>query len=201
MIVATDCGGRFPARGTDLSQVEQDRSVVLDQFLLKHEQRAYRMALIATANHDDALDIVQDAMIKLVRGYANRDPAQWPALFTRIVQNTLTDWHRRNKIRKRWRQWFQRNEDEVAQEDPLEQVPQGGAHQPDEKLGHTEAIKQLDAALHALPLRQQQVFLLRQWEGLDVAQTAAAMNISQGSVKTHYSRALQRLRVELEDHW
>lgn len=173
----------------------------MDQFLAAHERRAYRMAYVATGNHDDAMDIVQDAMFKLVKRYARHAELEWPALFTRIVQNTLTDWHRRSRVRRRWRQWLGRQEAGDCQEDPLEQIAQAGVHQPDVQAEHSRAMQQLEAALHNLPLRQQQVFLLRQWEGLDVAQTARAMGISEGSVKTHYSRAIHSLRQQLEDHW
>ena len=180
---------------------DEDRTNALDSFLAAHERRAYRMAYVATGNHDDALDVVQDAMFKLVQRYAKRDEGDWPALFTRIVQNNLADFYRRNAVRRKWRQWFGRGDDDEAGEDPLEQVAQTGTHQPDEQLGQQRAMQTLDAALKQLPLRQQQVFLLRQWEGLDVAQTARAMGVSEGSVKTHYSRALQSLRSQLEDHW
>ena len=180
---------------------QEDRSHALDRFLAEHERRAYRMAYLATSNHDDALDVVQDAMYKLVRRYAKRGETEWPALFTRIVQNSIADWYRRGAVQRKWRQWFGRADDDDNSEDPLEQVAQPGTHQPEEQLGQQRAMQTLDAALQKLPLRQQQVFLLRQWEGLDVAQTARAMGVSEGSVKTHYSRALQSLRSQLEDHW
>ena len=173
----------------------------LDQFLASHECRAYRMALFATGRREDALDIVQDAMMKLVKRYARRDQSEWTALFIRIVQNAITDWHRREGIRRRWRHWFTRNTAQDDEEDPLYQIAQTGTHQPQDKVNQEAAMHKLDEALRALPLRQQQVFLLRQWEELDVAQTAAAMGISEGSVKTHYSRAVHRLREQLEDYW
>ncbi len=179
----------------------EDRTTALERFLATHERRAYRMAYVAIGNHDDALDVVQDAMFKLVRRYARREESEWPALFTRIVQNNLADFYRRLAVRRKWRQWFGRTEDDDMNEDPLEQVEQPGTHQPDEQLSQQRAMQSLDAALQKLPLRQQQVFLLRQWEGLDVAATAQAMGVSEGSVKTHYSRAVQSLRSQLEDHW
>lgn len=203
-------GSRFQAdarhrlvseRGIGLAASSEDRAAALDRFLAAHERRAYRMAYIAIGNHDDALDLVQDAMCKLVQRYARRAENEWPALFTRIIQNRLTDFYRRNAVRRRWQHWFGRPAENEPEEDPLSQVPQPGNHQPDDLLGQTRAMAQLDTALRNLPLRQQQVFLLRQWEGLDVAETARAMGISQGSVKTHYSRAVQRLRSQLEDHW
>lgn len=187
--------------GIGLTVGDENRAVALDRFLAAHERRAYRMAYIAIGNHDDALDVVQDAMCKLVQRYARRAESEWPALFTRIVQNKLADFYRRNAVRRRWRHWFGQSDDDDHAEDPLAQLPQPGTHQPDEQVGQARAMAQLDTALRELPLRQQQAFLLRQWEGLDVAQTAHAMGISEGSVKTHYSRAVQRLRSQLEDHW
>jgi len=156
------------------------------------------MAMIATGEQADALDIVQEAMLKLVRSYARKPKAEWPALFHRIVQNAITDWFRREKIRRRWRHWFHRDSED--QDDALEQVEQSGTHQPDDMVKQEYAIKKLDELLNKLPMRQQQAFLLRQWEGLNVADTAKAMGISEGSVKTHYSRAVHRLREQLEEH-
>jgi len=172
----------------------------MDQFLATNERRAYRICLLATGQQADALDIVQDAMLKLVKSYAKRDPNEWPALFHRIVQNTIKDWYRKEKVRRRWRQWFTRHDEDDEHEDGLEQQPQNGTHQPDELIGQAIAMDHLDEQIKKLPLRQQQAFLLRQWEGLDVASTAQAMGISEGSVKTHYSRAVHKLRETLEEH-
>ena len=172
----------------------------LDQFLAEHERRAFRMAMIATGEQADALDIVQDAMLKLVHRYAHKSKKEWPALFHRIVQNTITDWFRREKIRRRWRQWFRRDSEDEEREEPLEQVEQVGTHQPDDLVKQQDTMERLDELLNQLPLRQQQAFLLRQWEGMNVAETAKAMGITEGSVKTHYSRAVHSLREQLEEH-
>ncbi len=175
----------------------------MDRFLAAVEGRAYRMAWIATGNREDALDIVQDAMLRLVKGYAGRPEVEWPPLFQRIVQSAIRDWYRRNRVRNRWRQWlgFSPATDDEAGGDPLQTTIASAAPGPDGELASQHAIDALEAALRALPLRQQQAFLLRQWEGLSVADTAAAMGVSAGSVKTHYSRAVQALRDKLEDHW
>jgi RNA polymerase sigma-70 factor (ECF subfamily) len=178
-----------------------DTAQALDRFLAATEQRAYRMAVIATGNRDEALDVVQDAMLKLVRKYAKRSADEWPLLFHRILQNTLNDWYRKQKVRHGLLRWFRQDNEDVETEDPLEQLPQSGSHHPDQRLGHERAMLTLDKALSTLPMRQQQAFLLRQWEGMDVANTARAMGISEGSVKTHYSRAIHSLRNQLEDHW
>jgi len=173
----------------------------MDQFLATVEQRAFRMAVIATRDRDEALDIVQDAMLKLVRKYAERAVEEWGPLFTRIMQSTILDWHRRHKVRHRWRVILGGNRDDDDPDDPLEQQAVAMEPTPDVQLQYSNSMVVLDRAISQLPLRQQQTFLLRQWEGLDVAQTAIAMDISEGSVKTHYSRAVQALRQLLEDHW
>ena len=157
------------------------------------------MAVIATGNHDDALEIVQDAMFKLVRKYADKSQEDWGPLFTRIVQSTIRDWYRRNKIRNGLRLFFpDRKETESA--DAMDEFEHKAISQPDHELDHSQAMKALDTALNELPLRQQQAFLLREWQGLDVKQTASAMGCSQGSVKTHLSRAIANLKDRLGDY-
>jgi RNA polymerase sigma-70 factor (ECF subfamily) len=165
------------------------------------------MALIATSNHEDALDIVQDAMLRLSRRYADRDAEQWGPLFHRIVQSVIRDWYRRTAVRNRFRQFLgqsgpRETQQEAEQgEDPIEARCAAVDPEPSAQLQQQQAMQELDAALHRLPLRQQQVFLLRQWEGLSVRDTAQAMGCGEGSVKTHFSRALKTLREQLQDHW
>jgi len=165
------------------------------------------MAIIATSNHEDALDIVQDSMLRLAKRYADRDAEQWGPLFHRIVQSVIRDWYRRAAVRNRFRfflgQKNQRDQDgeTTAEEDPIETHFATAEPEPSAQLQQQQAIRQLDAALHRLPLRQQQVFLLRQWEGLSVRDTAQAIGCGEGSVKTHFSRALKALRTQLQDHW
>ncbi len=156
------------------------------------------MAQLACGNRDEAFDIVQDAMFALARRYGDRAPEQWAPLFQRILQSRIRDGWRRARVRNRWRVWFHADDEH---DDPLAALPDPQARRPEDLLGNERAGAALDAALRALPWRQQQAFLLRNWEGLDVAATAAAMGCSQGSVKTHYSRAVHRLRELLEDHW
>jgi len=165
------------------------------------------MAMIATNSHEDALDIVQDSMLRLVKRYADRDSGQWGALFHRIVQSVIRDWYRRSAVRNRFRfflgQRSQRDQgcETMAEEDYIEARFATAEPEPCAQLQQQQAIRQLDAALHGLPLRQQQVFLLRQWEGLSVRDTAQAMGCGEGSVKTHFSRALKALREQLQDSW
>jgi RNA polymerase sigma-70 factor (ECF subfamily) len=170
----------------------------MNRFLAGVEGRAFRIAWFATGNRDDALDLVQEAMLRLAQKYAGRASAEWPALFHTILQSRIRDWYRRDRVRARLRSWFApRAEDE---EDPLEAVPAAPADEPVQRLLGSERLQAIERALRTLPLRQQQTFLLRAWEGLDTATTAAAMGISEGSVKTHYSRAVHALRTLLEEH-
>ncbi len=172
----------------------------MDSFLQGVERRAYRMAEFATGHREDALDIVQDAMMGLVRSYAARPAEEWGALFYRILQSRIRDWQRRNIVRSRLRSWLglARGDDADPPGDPMDTLPDPRADGPVAALSRQAAMAQLEVALRRLPLRQQQAFLLRAWEGLDVAATADAMGCSQGSVKTHYSRALNTLRGHLE---
>lgn len=168
-------------------------------FLAEIQGRAFRMAQLATGNRDDALDIVQDAMTKLVQKYSNHDRASWKPLFYRILESRILDWHRRQQVRNRFRSWLHWD-DEDETEDALEQQPAGENCIPDIQLQDAQFLQSLDNALQDLPLRQQQVFLLRIWEGLDISQTAAAMQCSESSVKTHYARALEKLKFLLKEH-
>lgn len=185
--------------GGRVSTLEETRA--LDQFLAGVERRAFRMAQIATGHDDEALDLVQEAMLKLVERYGMRDEAEWGPLFHRILQSKIRDWYRRTKVRSRWRLWMRPEEDGEEADDPLDVIPDSTIPAADQQLKTKEASAALDAALRTLPFRQQQAFLLRAWEELDVAQTAAAMGCSEGSVKTHYFRAIHRLRTLLGNHW
>lgn len=173
----------------------------LDAFLASVERRALRMAEIATRDRDAALDIVQDAMFRLVRRYAGHPAQEWPPLFYRCLQNGIRDWQRRQTV---WGRLFRRgaadvdeDADEPAQHEwPVPVAADGGA-----ELEREQALRRIEKALSVLPTRQREAFLLRVWEGLDVRDTALAMACSEGSVKTHLSRALASLRVELKGEW
>jgi RNA polymerase sigma-70 factor (ECF subfamily) len=174
----------------------------LEKFLAEIERRAFRMAQVALRDSDDALDVVQDAMIKLTRNYASRPSAEWRPLFYRILENGIRDLQRRRTVRKRIMTWLpgpKEDPDNEAQ-DPLENVADAGPAIP-EKLMQAEAMQRLEEGLRALPARQREAFMLRNFEGMDVAQTARAMACSQGSVKTHYSRAVHALREQLGEVW
>jgi RNA polymerase sigma-70 factor (ECF subfamily) len=176
-------------------------TLALERFLTGVERRAFVTARAATGSRDEALDIVQDTMITLVRKYSGRGAAEWGPLFHTILQSRIRDWYRRNKVRRRWRLWLGRDADEDDGPDPLENIAHADAPTPEREVGAQHAVQALEQALGALPLRQQQVVTLRVWEGLDVAQTARTLGISQGAVKTHLSRAVHKLREQLGEHW
>jgi len=162
------------------------------------ERRAFRMAEIATGNREDALDVVQDAMIKLVEKYSDHGAENWAPLFYRILQRRILDWHRCTKVRRRVMGFFRGSSAEDDMASDVERYPDIEGRQPERQSQTDQLMQRLEPALRALPMRQQQAFLLRMWEGLDVRETAHAMGCSQGSVKTHYSRALKSLRNSLE---
>jgi RNA polymerase sigma-70 factor (ECF subfamily) len=170
----------------------------LDRFLAGVERRALRIAEFGTGNREDALDVVQDTMLHLVQRYADRPEQEWAPLFHRILQSRIADFHRREAVRRRWRVWFRGDEQVLG--DPLENQPAPASTGPDRRSDANHMAGTLEQALGGLPLRQQQAFLLRMWEGLNVAETAQAMGCSEGSVKTHLSRAMRALREQLEDH-
>lgn len=169
----------------------------LQRFLIGIEGRAFRIAQIATGQREEALDLVQDAMFKLVRKYADSPEQAWQPLFYTVLQSGIRDWHRRQAVRNRFRRWFYHDDDEEA-EDPLEQQPAEASTAPDSRLQDGQFRDHLERALGTLPYRQQQAFLLRVWEGMDISDTAKAMQCSESSVKTHYARALEKLREQLE---
>ena len=177
-----------------------DDSRAMDRFLAEVERRALRIATLSIGDREEALDIVQDAMLKLVRSYGARPSEEWRPLFFRILTNRITDQQRRQAVRRRVFAWFApAAEDEDS--DPIAELPDERPMAPEAILGRADAMTALEAAVGSLPARQREAFLLRSLEGLDVAETAAAMGCGEGSVKTHYSRAVHALRTALGDHW
>lgn len=170
----------------------------MEVFLRGVETRAFRIAVVSTRDADEALDIVQDAMISLARRYADRSVEEWRPLFYRILKNRIHDWQRRRIVRGRVLSFFGGQEGEDY--DPIAQAPGPSSENPTEALARSQAMEALEQALRDLPRRQREAFTLRNFEGLDVAETAAAMGCSDGSVKTHYSRAVHRLRESLGEH-
>lgn len=173
----------------------------LSDFLAAAERRAFKLAVYAVRDQEVALDVVQDAMLKLASHYAERPTAELPLLFQRILQNTITDHFRRQKVRNLWTTPLSalagNSDDEGGERDILEALePESGspgAESGAELLERAQTLAILDEEIGRLPRRQREAFLLRYWEDLDVAETAEAMGCSEGSVKTHCSRAAHKL--------
>ena len=174
---------------------EASQAGELNRFLAEVETSAFQLARYAVRDTDEALDLVQDAMFTLARKYGRKPVSEWRPLFFRILQNRIRDWHRRNSVRRRL---F--SESVTDGVDRIEQAVDGATADPLRNLGADGAVNEMEAAVGDLPLRQQQAFLLRSIEGMSVAETALAMGCSQGSVKTHYSRALSVLRERLKEY-
>ncbi len=172
----------------------------MEVFFKSIERQAYRMAQFSCSNHDDALDLVQDAMCKFVAKYAEKPEEEWKALFYKILQNKIRDFYRKESVRSRWRTWLG-GDSEEGDADPLEQLADPKGQTPERETGNHQAFDHLQRELKNLSLKQQQVFLLRAWEGLSVKETAVAMSCSEGTIKTHYFRATEHLRKKLGDHW
>ena len=172
----------------------------ISAFLAGVERRAFKHAMFAVRDEDAALDIVQDAMLKLTEKYAGRPPAELPLLFQRILQNTIHDHFRRQKVRSTWTTVLSalgKGDEKDDDFDPLETLaakPDSSIPtEPAAQLEQRQVVGLIERALARLPARQREAFLLRYWEELDVAETAAVMGCSEGSVKTHCSRAVHAL--------
>jgi RNA polymerase sigma-70 factor (ECF subfamily) len=159
------------------------------------------MTRLATGDADEALDIVQDSMLYLAKKYPQHNEAEWRPLFYRILQNKIKDWYRKKKTISRWRVWLGMGNNNDDERDPLDTIadPKGITPENATEAGTLRAM--IYNALAGLPLRQQQAFLLRAWEEFDTRETAVIMNCSEGSVKTHYSRAISHLKKSLEGLW
>lgn len=175
----------------------------MSDFLAEVERRAYKQALFAVRDDEAALDIVQEAMLKLTEKYAGRARAELPLLFQRILQNAIRDFYRRRKVRALWTLPISSLLGPTADEeaDPLETLDARAGSKledaPGEHLERAQVLGLIEKALERLPARQRQAFLLRYWEELDVAAAAKIMGCSQGSVKTHCSRATRALAALL----
>jgi RNA polymerase sigma-70 factor, ECF subfamily len=172
-------------------------------FLSSVERRAYKQAMFAVRDNEVALDLVQDSMLRLAEHYGDRPVEELPMLFQRILQNAIRDHFRRSKVRSLWNTMlsgFGGRDDEEA-DDPLESMmvedPSGLACPPDERLDQSRTMGVIEEEIGKLPARQREAFLMRYWEGLDVAETAEAMGCTEGSVKTHCSRAVRTLAAIL----
>lgn len=178
-----------------------DQARALERFLQDIEKRAFGIARLALRHDDDALDAVQDAMLQLARRYGQRPSAEWRPLFYRILQNRIRDCQRRRKVRARLMAWLPGREAAQESQPGLEETVADPRPLPPERLAADEAMQQLEAGIAALPPRQREAFSLRVFEGMGVADTARAMGCSEGSVKTHFSRAVHTLRERVGSAW
>ena len=163
------------------------------------ERRAFKQAVYAVKDEQGALDIVQDAMLRLAEKYSDRPKDELPMLFQRILQNAINDHFRRQKVRSLWTTLMSSLNPEGEEEsDPLETLDTRQSESPHELMEKAQVVFHVEKALESLPARQRQAFLLRYWEEMDVAETAAAMGCSEGSVKTHCSRATHAIAEYLK---
>ncbi len=174
----------------------------LSDFLESVERRAFKHTAYAVRDDHAALDIVQDAMMKLAEKYGDKPVAEYPMLFQRILQNTMRDFWRRQKVRNLWTTLlssFGGGNNGEEEHDPLEMIDvEDDSDEPSAQLERSQTIKLIERALEKLPRRQREAFVLRYWEDMDVAETANIMGCSQGSVKTHCSRAVHAMAAELK---
>lgn len=174
----------------------------LSDFLVSIERRAFKKTVYAVRDDHAALDIVQDAMMKLAEKYAGKPARELPMLFHRILQNTMRDYWRRQKVRNVWTTLlssFGGSNDDGSERDPLETIDvEDESDQPSIRLERKQTIGLIENAIEKLPTRQREAFLLRYWEEMNVAETASIMGCSDGSVKTHCSRAVRALSKELQ---
>lgn len=173
----------------------------IELFLAGVERRAYRFALCELWDRDAALDAVQDSMRRLIERYAERPAAQWPALFFTILRNRATDAKRRRALRRLRGLLVGTAREHAARERALLTVPAHAHDTPEARQTAAEQRRALESALNALPVRQRQAFLMREWQGLNTAETAQALGCSEGTVKQHHFRALRTLRARLSKVW
>lgn len=169
----------------------------LDEFLKSVERSAFLTARLSLGNTEDAMDAVQESMIKLTQQYANRPNTEWAPLFYRILRNTVIDTQRRRLTQKRV---FPMSADHAGEDGDATLDAVSGDPGLERLVNSEQMRERLEKAVMELPDRQREAFLLRNLDGLDVAETAKAMGCTTGSVKTHYFRALQSLRRKLSEH-
>ena len=172
-------------------------------FLAEVERRAFKQSMFAVRDESAALDIVQDAMMKISEKYADRPATEFPMLFQRILQNTIRDYYRRQKVRNMWTTPISSLINEDSEDyDPLEtlEVENESPYDapPPQQLERAQVLAFIEKSLVDLPARQREAFILRYWEEMDVAEAATAMGCSEGSVKTHCSRATHTLAKALK---
>ncbi len=191
--------GRMIRKGNPLATYKE-----LADFLAEVERRAFKQAVFSVRDEHLALDIVQEAMLKLSEKYSARPANEFPMLFQRILQNAIRDFFRRQKVRNAWVTPLGNlfGPDQEDDSDPLEsmEIDNGSklASRPAEQLEQKQVLDFIEKSIETLPARQREAFMLRYWEELDVAEAAKVMGCSEGSVKTHCSRATHALATLLK---
>ena len=193
---------RFTAKKDTPPQMATEKE--LSSFLEGVERRAFKQAVYAVRKDEAALDIVQDAMIKLAEKYGDKPAAELPMLFQRILQNTIHDYFRREKVRGTWVSLFSGMGNDLEDNENFDlleayEAEDGteAAESSADKVERDQVLAVIDEEIQKLPPRQREAFLMRYWQDMDVAETAAAMGCSVGSVKTHCSRATHALAQAL----
>ncbi len=186
---------------SDLSIETKASRLAIDGFLTSVQRRALAMARAALGNTDDAMDAVQDSMLQLVKSYADRDADEWRKLFYRILNNKINDLFRRRKLQQRFGGLlpglsYQAKDEQNTASDPFDRIPATDSD-PATHMERHRTIINLYVHISRLPRRQRETFMLRCWEGFSTRETAQTIGCSEGSVKTHYSRALSALRKNL----
>ncbi len=176
----------------------------LSDFLKSVERRAFKRSLYHVRNEESALDIVQDSMMKLVEHYGDKPANELPMLFQRILSNCTLDWFRRQKSRNAL--FSNMSDFEVAGDEGEFNLLEALASHDSTPVTDSAQIvteraqifREIEIEIQQLPLRQREAFVLRYWEEMDVAETAAVMGCTEGSVKTHCSRAVHSLAKKLK---
>ena len=195
------CFTHDPIAGLFLLATEQE----LSEFLKGVEKRAFKRSFFHVRDEDAALDIVQDSMLKLAQHYGDKPANELPMLFQRILSNCTLDWFRRQKTQKAVFTHFSEMEASAGEDGEFDWLETYGndSHQDKESSAETlterkQTLQSIEKEIQELPARQREAFLMRYWEEMDVAETAAAMGCSEGSVKTHCFRAIQTLSKALK---
>ncbi len=175
----------------------------MEAFLKSVEKKAFRIIQIATGDTDDALDILQESMMAFAGSYSKKDESEWRPLFYKVVQNKIRDWFRRERLKRLMflSKPAPHSEESEIEPDPVDTAPDTQNANPLTEAKNSQAMARLNSILKQLPRREQQVFLLRAWEGLSTKETATAMKCTEGTVKTHYFRAISKLKEKLEGTW
>lgn len=197
MIAISEQASILDGLGTNSHLPDTTVHTSMDSFLASVERQAFVMALTACRDEQTALDIVQDSMLSMVKNYADKEAQHWPPLFFKILHNRIADQHRKRGF-GRFTQWFGTRQDDDASPEPVDQLA-ADDFSPDALAGSDELQHAMINALENLSFKQQQALILRLWQGLSVREAAVAMGISEGSVKTHLSRAVQEMRIHLNE--